>query len=73
MRIIGIAFRPLLAIGRLGGASSPTDNYAWRHDPTTRPCCVSARAPNCGRVGKAVVAELCGRKVVLNPIPTNVP
>jgi hypothetical protein len=32
--IFGIEFRPPLAIGRLGGAPTPMDNYVWREDPT---------------------------------------
>jgi hypothetical protein len=34
MRIVGIEFQPPLAIGRLGGAPTPMDNYVWREDPT---------------------------------------
>ncbi|MFZ3318589.1 hypothetical protein, partial [Mycobacterium sp.] len=31
--IVGIEFQPPLAIGRLGGAPTPMDNYVWREDP----------------------------------------
>lgn len=34
VRIERIEFRPPLAIGRLGGASTPLENYVWREDPT---------------------------------------
>jgi hypothetical protein len=34
MDIDRIEFRPPLAIGRLGGAPTPMDNYVWREDPT---------------------------------------
>lgn len=34
MRITGISFQPPLAFARLGGASTPMDNYIWRYDPT---------------------------------------
>lgn len=34
MQITAISFRPPLAFGHLGGASTPMDNYVWRDDPT---------------------------------------
>jgi hypothetical protein len=34
MQIAAISFRPPLAFGHLGGASTPMDNYVWRDDPT---------------------------------------